>query len=257
LVFTLSAFRAIPGKRVRAYCNAFFAAYGCWDRLPVENVCSKETCGTMYFPLCPLLWCCCLRPFQIKTDFLVTDMSILRYTRKFNRGLCCQGFCTTDDSFMMSWQSIRSFQGYSVNVWGAGKESWFRRCCGGNIIGRYFCPMGTHDLTLAIDFAGNYGYELKKVSKNKSWVKDEEINATQRLLSHVSVQLQEEAKNGDWPPAGGDVEAGGGSDDRYRVPAAAVVSHEPSLPGGAAGMTYAPAGSVAVGAVDTGAVMDR
>ena len=103
------------GKLVRYCCDRCYLYGGCWNKIPVENVCSIKTCTSMCFPLIPLLFCCCLRPFKIKTDFLVTDMSIIRYARKFNRGLCGLLFGNmpfiTNDSFMISWQPINTFQG--------------------------------------------------------------------------------------------------------------------------------------------------
>ena len=47
-------------------------------------------------------------------------------------------------------------------------------------------------MTLGIDFEGKYQFELKKSSMNKSWVKDENLNRVQQLLSMFSIQLQKE-----------------------------------------------------------------
>ena len=106
------------GKRINRCCDSCFRHCGCEKRVPVKNVCSKKACTKACFPLIPLLFTCCLRPFQVKTDLLMTDMSIIRYARKFNRGLCgflCDGMpFVADDYFMISWQPINTFQGEIV-----------------------------------------------------------------------------------------------------------------------------------------------
>ena len=44
--------------------------------------------------------------------------------------------------------------GFNVSVFGAGTESWPRRCCASNVCGRFCCPIGLHEMTLGIDFEG-------------------------------------------------------------------------------------------------------
>ncbi len=159
----------------------------CWSK-NVTNMWSKESCNEeccctgqsntpICFPCLPYILSCALRPFQYETSIIITDMSVIRYAKSGNYGLCgCLRFipfcgvkqtgtdcCATNDTIMISWQALDEFAGFNVFIRGDGKENVIRRCCRGNLIGSCCCPIGNNTAELNIDFKGNYSYGVTKV----------------------------------------------------------------------------------------------
>jgi len=129
-------------------------------------------------------------------------MSIIRVATVGNYGCCgClrflglleQGPCAKKDSIIISWESIQSFSGFNVHIRGSGKENVTRRLCRSNCCGRIFCPIGVASADLKLDFKGNYSFSCLKEEPNKAWIKDEELNASVKILTKLQLTLQDEA----------------------------------------------------------------
>ena len=182
--------------------------------LPVDNLCSREGldankyCGKTMpccFPLVPYLLTCALRPFQTRKDVIITDMSVLRFARTQNFGFCgCLRFfgvfstgpCTSNDCFIISWETIESFSGFSIRIDAEGEENITRRLCRGNCIGRTFCPIGHSQLEIGMDFKGKYQYATCRGGQggsssdtNKVWIKDLELAENTKMLAGVQIAL--------------------------------------------------------------------
>jgi len=180
----------------------------CWSKT-VKHMWSKESCNNeccckgqgntpVCFPCLPYILSCALRPFQYETSIIITDMSIIRYAKSGNNGLCgclrfvglkC-GLCTTNDVITISWQALNEFSGFNVFIRGDGKENVIRRCCRGNLLGSCCCPIGNNSAELNIDFKGNYSYGITKEQLNHAYVKDPELNKNITMLSHLELLLQ-------------------------------------------------------------------
>ena len=155
----------------------------------VGHVCSKESCGKLCFPALPYVCSCGLRPFQSFDDIIITNKSIMKYSKTQNFGLCASKMCCVkNDRFLLSWVPINVFAGFTVNTKTAGRETWLRRLCKGNICGKLFCPIGQSKYMLDIDLT-NYGYSFKRKGDNKNFTKDEECKHDIDLLSSIQREI--------------------------------------------------------------------
>lgn len=215
-------FFAASGKSLYNQCRAFTTAtVGCGGGMleckEVDNCCSRESldqnkfCGNTLpcglFPCLPYVLTCALRPFQTRKDVIITDMSIIRFARTQNFGFCgclrfCglmkTGFCTSQDNFLISWESLDSFSGFSVKIDAQGNETFTRRICKSNCIGRLFCPIGHSQVEVGLDFKGKYQFSTVRGGEggsgsdaNKVWLADEELGLNQKMLGGVQFALFE------------------------------------------------------------------
>jgi len=196
-------------------CNKLRSWIGCglcWTS-QVQYCCSREACNDecccegqgftpFFFPCLCYAVTCAYFPFQFETTTIITNMSVIRVATKGNYGLCgCLrflGICkygplAHTDSIIISWEAIEMFSGFKVQILGAGRENVCRRICRGNCCGTTFCPIGVASAELKIDFKGNYGFSTTNEEPNKSWIKDEDLNKSVKLLTKLQLLLQDEA----------------------------------------------------------------
>lgn len=183
----------------------------CWTS-QVQHCCSREACNDecccagqsftpFFFPCLPYILTCAYLPLQYETTTIITNMSIIRVATKGNYGLCgCLRFIgllslgpfARTDSIIISWEAIKSFSGFQVQIRGDGRENMTTRLCRNNCCGQLFCPIGVDSADIKVDFKGNYGFSITKEDLNKSWIRDEELNSSIKLLTKLQLILQED-----------------------------------------------------------------
>jgi len=186
----------------------------CWTS-QVQHSCSTEACNDecccagqsftpFFFPCLPYIFTCAYFPLQYETTTIITNMSIFRVNTKGNYGLCgclrylnlfSLGPFARTDSFIISWEAINSFSGFQVKIRGDGRENMTTRLCRSNYCGQLLCPIGVDAADIKIDFKGNYGFSTSKEDLNKSWIKDEELTSSIKLLTKLQLILQDEANS--------------------------------------------------------------
>lgn len=176
----------------------------CWsiESCNDECCCSGQRFTPFFFPCLPYVLSCGLRPFLLRSTVIVTNSSILRIASVSNYGLCgflrhcgIQGPFALTDSFIISWEEVDSLSGVNVEIMGAGRESFITRLCRDNCCGRVCCPIGVSTADLKLDFKGKYSYSTKKLEPNYSWVKDQALNKSVKILTRLQAVLQNEAKS--------------------------------------------------------------
>lgn len=215
-----------PVNWLRSMCSLCCCGQLCVCK-PVDNLCSRASldqttfpcCGwdgqatpLCFFPCLPYMLTCAMRPFQTRKDIIITDMTIMRFARTQNFGFCgclrfCglmkTGYCTRNDSFLISWEPIDAFSGFSVNIESEGKENVIRRICACNdcrscSIGRFLCPISHSTCDISLDFQGKYEFSVNRgveasSSANRLWLKDPELAQNAKVLAEVQFALNNKA----------------------------------------------------------------
>lgn len=130
---------------------------------------------------------------------------MVRFARTENFGFCgCLRFCglmqfgpcRNNGAFIISWEPLESFSGFTMRIDSYGEENVRRRCCKGNCIGRTFCPIGFSTLEIGLDFKGKYqfcamrgGQGGSNSDANKVWLKDPELAQNTKMLAGVQFAL--------------------------------------------------------------------
>lgn len=160
---------------------------------PVKNACSRDTLGCC-FPWMPYLCSCGLRPFLSTNDIMVTNNSIISYTRIGNKGFCCQpGCCETKESFVVAWSPISRLRGHRVHTKYGGNETCCTRLFKETTIGEACCPIGRGYQQISIDLS-YVDYVVTRQGVAANFNNDEDTVNVLLLLGRVESTIFKQTK---------------------------------------------------------------